>query len=143
MCGADRLARSIRRGSPDRARYSRSLREEITVSILAEIIEVHGAKPKGRKRPRIAAPDGRGNDPIGGMSVDVGAAKYKSEFQGNSFNLCRAGRKQTFDKQPDTYALATVECHRRPGNLHSGSPETSFTFCFGLRRCRVNTWKAG
>ena len=48
-------------------------------------------------------------DPICGMSMDVGAAKYKSEFQGNSFNFCRAGRKQTFDKQPDKYALATIE----------------------------------
>jgi YHS domain-containing protein len=43
------------------------------------------------------------------MPMDVGAAKYKSEFQGNSFHFCRAGRKQTFDKQPDKYALATVE----------------------------------
>ena len=45
-------------------------------------------------------------DPICGMMVDVREAKYKSEFHGSSFHFCCAGCKQTFDKQPDKYALA-------------------------------------
>jgi xanthine dehydrogenase accessory factor len=118
--------------------------EEIAVSILAEIIQVHGAKPKApQANLELPLLTEEAKDPICGMSVDVGAAKYKSEFQGNSFYFCCAGCKQTFDKQRDKYALATAERHRRPGNLHSGCRETSFTFCFALRRCGVNTWKAG
>jgi xanthine dehydrogenase accessory factor len=84
--------------------------EEIAVSILAEIIQVHGAKPKAlQAKVELPLLTEEAKDPICGMSVDVGAAKYKSEFQGNSFYFCCAGCKQTFDKQPDKYALATAE----------------------------------
>jgi xanthine dehydrogenase accessory factor len=84
--------------------------EEIAVSILAEIIQVHGAKPKApQANVELPLLTEEAKDPICGMSVDVGAAKYKSEFQGNSFYFCCAGCKQTFDKQPDKYALATAE----------------------------------
>jgi YHS domain-containing protein len=48
-------------------------------------------------------------DPIWGMIVEVSAAKYKSEFRGNSFYFCCAGCKQSFDKQPDKYALAAAQ----------------------------------
>jgi xanthine dehydrogenase accessory factor len=84
--------------------------EEIAVSILAEIIQVHGAKPKASQaNVELPVLTEEAKDPICGMSVDVGAAKYKSEFQGNSFYFCCAGCKQTFDKRPDKYALATAE----------------------------------
>jgi YHS domain-containing protein len=43
------------------------------------------------------------------MMVEVSAAKYKSEFHGNSFYFCCAGCKQTFDKQPEKYALAAAQ----------------------------------
>lgn len=84
--------------------------EVIAVSILAEIIQVHSAKPKApQANLELRLLTAEAKDPICGMSVDVGAAKYESEFQGNSFYFCCAGCKQTFDKQPDKYALATAE----------------------------------
>jgi|HubBroStandDraft_1064217.scaffolds.fasta_scaffold00307_17 xanthine dehydrogenase accessory factor len=79
--------------------------EEIAVSILAEIIQVHGTKaaaPKAKAVWPVLSQEAK--DPICGMSVDVASAKHKSEFRGNSFYFCCAGCKQKFDKQPDKYA---------------------------------------
>lgn len=83
--------------------------EEIAVSILAEIIQVNRTKtatPQAKVELPVLKHEAK--DPICGMMVDVSAGKYKSEFQGNSFYFCCAGCKQTFDKQPDKYALATL-----------------------------------
>jgi xanthine dehydrogenase accessory factor len=84
--------------------------EEIAVSILAEIIQVNRSKaaaPKAKMELPVLNHDAK--DPICGMMVEVGAAKYKSEFRGNSFYFCCAGCKQSFDKQPDKYALAAAQ----------------------------------
>jgi xanthine dehydrogenase accessory factor len=82
--------------------------EEIAVSILAEIVQVNRSakeKPKNQAElPVIGRQEAR--DPICGMTVDVAKAKHKSEFNGNAFYFCCAGCKQTFDKQPEQYALA-------------------------------------
>jgi xanthine dehydrogenase accessory factor len=80
--------------------------EEIAVSILAEIIQVRKmnvAEPASKPVLPVLKQEAR--DPICGMTVDVSKAKYKSEFQGASFYFCCAGCKQTFDKQPEKYAL--------------------------------------
>jgi xanthine dehydrogenase accessory factor len=83
--------------------------EEIAVSILAEIIQVNGANiPASKVEAEMPALKQEAKDPICGMTVDVGAAKHKSEFQGNFFFFCCAGCKQTFDKQPHKYALDAV-----------------------------------
>jgi xanthine dehydrogenase accessory factor len=83
--------------------------EEIAVSILAEIIQVHGAKAAPPKvEAQMPAPKQEAKDPICGMTVDVSAAKYKSEFRGNSFYFCCAGCKQKFDQHPDKYVLAAA-----------------------------------
>jgi len=80
--------------------------EEIAVSILAEIIQVNGTRSGGTKtQVQAAPPKQEAKDPICGMTVDVAAAKYKSEFAGNLFYFCCSGCKQKFDKQPDKYAL--------------------------------------
>src|SRR5271169_985992 len=80
--------------------------EEIGVSILAEIIQVrkvNAVKPMSNVVLPVLKQEAR--DPICGMAVDVNNAKYKSELQGVSFYFCCAGCKQTFDKQPERYAL--------------------------------------
>jgi xanthine dehydrogenase accessory factor len=83
--------------------------EEIAVSILAEIIQVNRTKAAA---PNVTAQlpvlKQEAKDPICGMLVEVSAAKYKSEFNGNAFYFCCGGCKQTFDKQPDKYALAVT-----------------------------------
>src|SRR5215470_4696955 len=80
--------------------------EEIAVSILAEIIQVKGSHATISPAKTVApATKEEAKDPICGMSVDIAAARHKSEFQGSSFYFCCAGCKQTFDKQPDRYAV--------------------------------------
>jgi xanthine dehydrogenase accessory factor len=84
--------------------------EEIAVSILAEIIQVKGAKsvtPKLKAELLVLPQEVK--DPICGMSVEASTAKYKSEFQGNVFYFCCAGCKDKFEKHPDKYALATAK----------------------------------
>ncbi len=83
--------------------------EEIAVSILAEIIQTRKTTTPA-KEPRVVLPvlKREAKDPICGMTVDKTAAKYKSEFRGDAYYFCCAGCKQTFDKQPDIYALAST-----------------------------------
>jgi xanthine dehydrogenase accessory factor len=83
--------------------------EEIAVSILAEIIQVRGTKAsKSKSKAVLPVLKQEAKDPICGMLVDVATAKYKSEFQGKPFYFCCASCKQTFDKQPDKYALVAA-----------------------------------
>ena len=101
---ADKLAR-VR--APAGMNIQASSPEEIAVGILAEIIQVRKtsvaqATSKAAVLP-VLTPDAR--DPICGMTVDVSKAKHKSEFQGTTHYFCCVGCKQTFDKQPDKYAL--------------------------------------
>lgn len=42
-------------------------------------------------------------DPVCGMSVDPGSAKYVSEHQGETYYFCCAGCKKQFDKNPELY----------------------------------------
>lgn len=81
--------------------------EEIAVSILTEIIQIHGTKPAApRRKAELPSPMQEAKDPICGMMVAIVTAKHTSEFQGNSFYFCCAGCKQQFDKQPDKYSVA-------------------------------------
>jgi xanthine dehydrogenase accessory factor len=91
----------IRAGSP----------EEIAVSILAEIIQVNRTKAAPNAKAELPVLKHEAKDPICGMLVEVSAAKHKSEFNGNSFYFCCSSckQKQTFDKQPDKYALAAAQ----------------------------------
>lgn len=80
--------------------------EEIAVSILAEIIQVKGTKtvaPTAKMTLPLLRQAAR--DPICGMMVDIGGAKYTSDFRGDSFYFCCARCKQTFDRQPDEYSV--------------------------------------
>jgi xanthine dehydrogenase accessory factor len=83
--------------------------EEIAVSILAEIIQLHRSKAI-EQNDVVAPPEDEqdARDPICGMTVDMGSAKYKSESEGKLFYFCCAGCKQTFDKQPNKYLLANL-----------------------------------
>jgi xanthine dehydrogenase accessory factor len=81
--------------------------EEIAVSILAEIVQL-SRKQAVEQSDLAASPEEKGEarDPICGMTVDIGKAKYRSEFDGKQFYFCCGGCKQAFDKQPDKYVLA-------------------------------------
>jgi xanthine dehydrogenase accessory factor len=84
--------------------------EEIAVSILAEIIQANGSKAAMPKaKAELPALKQEAKDPICGMQVEMSGAKYKAEFHGNLFYFCCASCKQTFEKQPDKYTLATTQ----------------------------------
>ncbi len=81
--------------------------EEIAVSILAEIIQVRGAAEKnpakGTPAQLLPVLSTEAKDPICGMMVDRGKAKYKTQHQGNWFYFCCAGCKDAFDREPGKY----------------------------------------
>ena len=81
--------------------------EEIAVSILAEIIQVKGTGTVVAPTAKMTLPLLRreARDPICGMMVDIGGAKYMSDFRGSSFYFCCPRCKQTFDEQPEKYSL--------------------------------------
>jgi xanthine dehydrogenase accessory factor len=84
--------------------------EEIAVSILAEIIQVKGTRtiaPDAKTKLPLLRQEAR--DPICGMMVDVGGAKYKSDFGGRPFYFCCPRCKQTFDQQPEKYSLVASQ----------------------------------
>jgi xanthine dehydrogenase accessory factor len=83
--------------------------EEIAVSILAEIVQLRRARaavPAPTKAKPLPIANKEARDPICGMSVDIAAARYKSQFEGAWFYFCCAGCKQTFEKDPTKYAAA-------------------------------------
>jgi xanthine dehydrogenase accessory factor len=83
--------------------------EEIAVSILAEIIQTRKtAVTMTKPEATVTVLQREARDPICGMTVNLTTAKYKSEFHGDAYYFCCAGCKQTFDKQPDKYALAAA-----------------------------------
>ena len=97
--------------------------EEIAVSILAEIIQLRGARLKPAEEKESPLREGNfpvvnlpvfnqpvlgqeARDPVCGMSVNISAAKYKSQHNGNTIYFCCAGCKQSFDRQPEKYTLS-------------------------------------
>ena len=79
--------------------------EEIAVSIVAQIVQLNRAQTINREKP-ATAPVQQAKDPICGMTVNVTAAKHKSEYDGREFYFCCASCKQKFDQQPDLFAVS-------------------------------------
>jgi xanthine dehydrogenase accessory factor len=82
--------------------------EEIAVSVLAEIIQVRGAKSSPASQVKAAEllplVRNEARDPICGMMVDTGKSKYKSEYQGTWFYFCCTACKQKFEADPARHA---------------------------------------
>jgi xanthine dehydrogenase accessory factor len=82
--------------------------EEIAVSILAEIVQRSGSQAMQSIESQVTPEIREAKDPICGMTVNIERANYKSEFEAQFFYFCCAGCKQTFDQQPEKYALANL-----------------------------------
>jgi xanthine dehydrogenase accessory factor len=82
--------------------------EEIAVSILAEIVQRSRSHAMQSIESQLAPEKSEAKDPICGMTVNIERANYKSEFDAQFYYFCCAGCKQTFDKQPEKYALANL-----------------------------------
>jgi xanthine dehydrogenase accessory factor len=95
-----------------------ALPEEIAVSILAEIIQLRGARkeavaePKKSGLPALNVPgpnmpvlNDEARDPVCGMLVNVSGAKHKLEHHGSAVYFCCARCKLAFERQPEKYTL--------------------------------------
>ena len=95
--------------------------EEIAVSVLAEIIQIrasaqmraNAAEKALQTKASSAVSSGlpvvqqEAKDPICGMMVNKSKAKHQTEYQGIVFYFCCAGCKQTFEKSPQQYQVAS------------------------------------
>src|ERR1700747_967851 len=63
--------------------------EEIAVSILAEIIQVRGSRAQAEPQKKMTLPvlNKQAKDPVCGMMVDIGSARYKSEHNGKEIGF--------------------------------------------------------
>ena len=85
--------------------------EEIAVSILSEIVQVRSTAEMKKAVPGTTKPsqglpvlNAEAKDPVCGMSVDSGKARYKTQHEGKWFYFCCGGCKEAFDRQPQKYA---------------------------------------
>jgi xanthine dehydrogenase accessory factor len=88
--------------------------EEIAVSILAEIVQVHRSKAVAVQQENAPGPIhaesghvvmGETKDPICGMMVDTSQARYKSEYGGKWFYFCCGRCQQEFERAPAQHAM--------------------------------------
>jgi xanthine dehydrogenase accessory factor len=75
---------------------------EIGVAIVAELVSLHAAgKIKGGIAP--AEPPHNAIDPVCGMEVDVAAARWITEHEGETYYFCAPGCKAAFEKDPSSF----------------------------------------
>jgi xanthine dehydrogenase accessory factor len=84
--------------------------DEIAVSILAEIIQVHRqhlVPQKIEAAQTVTAVEemvqAEAQDPVCGMMVEIATARYISEYAGTKYYFCAASCKSTFDKNPEAF----------------------------------------
>jgi Cu+-exporting ATPase len=54
-------------------------------------------------------------DPVCGMSVDESSAEATSTYKGKTYYFCSEDCKETFDKEPETYAEQAENTSDRTG----------------------------
>ncbi len=78
---------------------------EIAISILAEIVQHHRGDKGAEIAPAPAAVTA-GRDPICGMLVEIGTARYRSQTADRTIYFCCLHCKETFDQDPRRYLAA-------------------------------------
>jgi xanthine dehydrogenase accessory factor len=99
---------------------------EIAFSIMGEILQlrrsntaVHGvpaAVPPADTRSEMTAvmPDAAVVDSVCGMTVHVAGARYTSAYDGRTFMFCGIGCKERFDREPERYAVSSLQAEDAP-----------------------------
>lgn len=77
--------------------------EEISLSIMAEIVSLRAKLRPGLPEQHSAQPD-EAVDPICGMAVEVATARHASEYGGVTYHFCCPACKREFDKEPEKHA---------------------------------------
>lgn len=104
----ERLARVA---CPAGLRLGGVTQEEIALSVMAEILQLHrkaaaGLAPEATVPTPPAEAEGQAVDPICGMTVAVASARFRSAYGGRTYYFCCAGCKETFDRDPESRAAA-------------------------------------
>jgi len=80
--------------------------EEISLSIVAEIISVRATLRPGLREQPAAQPAlqrGEAADPVCGMTVEVAAARHVAEYGGRDYYFCCPACKREFEAEPEKY----------------------------------------
>ncbi len=89
--------------------------EEIALSVLAGLVSARRAHDGERPEPDVVREGVRSGeeghavsadtvrDPVCGMSVQVAAAEYRSQYQGREYYFCCCGCQHSFEKNPASY----------------------------------------
>jgi len=78
--------------------------EEIALSVMAEIVQERRRALAQQAIP-LESPSTRVCDPVCGMEVEVAAARYHVDWEGQRFYFCCAGCRETFLTNPAHYVL--------------------------------------
>ena len=87
---------------------------EIALSIAAEILQVRrqsakrpGKRAGGRTAGPGTEPEARmAQDPVCGMTVTIGTARFTSNHRGQTFYFCSVHCQDSFQQEPERYLTA-------------------------------------
>jgi xanthine dehydrogenase accessory factor len=80
--------------------------EEISLSIMAEIVSVRAKLHPGLGQDETAEPAARPQeaiDPVCGMTVEVEGARHVARYGGRDYYFCSPGCKRRFEAEPEKY----------------------------------------
>jgi xanthine dehydrogenase accessory factor len=86
----------------------RTTHQEIAVAILAELVQFHASAGAGR--PAAPRPAHQAADPVCGMTVEIGRASRRTDYQGTTYYFCGAGCQQAFEDDPAAYVKRETRC---------------------------------
>src|SRR5215211_6265028 len=84
-----------------------SRQEEISLSIMAEIVSLRTKLRPGLREDPAAQPTARPEeavDPVCGMTVEVAGARHVAGYSGRDYYFCCPGCKRKFEAEPEKYA---------------------------------------
>ena len=76
--------------------------EEISLSIMAEIVSLRAKLRPGLQEGPVAQPE-EAIDPVCGMTVEVAGARHVAEYGGRDYYFCCPACKHTFEAEPEKY----------------------------------------
>jgi xanthine dehydrogenase accessory factor len=100
--GYDEKALEVVR-SPAGLPIGASAQEEISLSIMSEIVTLRAKRRSGLPEEHAVQPE-EALDPICGMTVEVATARHTSEHGGENYYFCCPACKREFDKEPEKHA---------------------------------------
>jgi xanthine dehydrogenase accessory factor len=81
--------------------------EEISLSIMAEIVSLRAKLRPGLREEPAAQPTARPEeavDPVCGMTVEAAGARHVAGYSGRDYYFCCPGCKRRFEAEPEKYA---------------------------------------